>query len=90
MKLSEYYGKQGLSRIVVIAHERKVSMSGVENENVYQTVVAARDDVFVRVLAHLLIQFMPSREEFTVLSENQITEDEYHKLAQKPVYEAED
>lgn len=87
MELSEYYRQHGLSRIVVIAHERKVSMSGVENENVYQTIVAVRDDKFVRVLAHLLIQFMPSREEFTVLSEDEITEVEYHRLAQKTVYE---
>jgi hypothetical protein len=87
MELSDYYRKHGLSRIVVIAHERKISMTGVENENVYQTVVAAHGDGFVRVLVHLLIQFMPSREEFTVLSENEITQSEYHRLAQKTVYE---
>ena len=87
MELSDYYRKHGLSRIVVIAHERKVSTSGVENEEIYQTIVAARDYGFFKVLAHLLIQFMPRREEFSILSEEQITEAEYHRLAQKTVYE---
>jgi hypothetical protein len=57
--LSDYYRKRGLSRVVVITREENNKLSSVEDENVYDAIVAARGDGFVKMSVHHLIQFLP-------------------------------
>ena len=79
--LSDYYRKRGLSRVVVITREEKGKLSGVEDENIYEAIVAARGDGFVKMSAHHLIQFLPRGERITVVSDVEISEAEYNELA---------
>lgn len=79
--LSDYYRKRGLSRVVVITREENDKLSGVEDENVYEAIVAARGDGFVKMSVHHLIQFLPRGERITVLSEVEISRAEYNELA---------
>jgi hypothetical protein len=78
--LSDYYRKRGLSRVVVITREDN-KLSGVQDENIYEAIIAARGDGFVKMSVHHLIQFLPRGERITVLSEVEISEAEYNELA---------
>jgi len=80
-RLSDYYRNRGLFRVVVITREENDKLSGVEDENVYEAIVAARGDGFVKMSVHHLIQFLPRGERITVLSEVEISEGEYNELA---------
>jgi hypothetical protein len=79
--LLSYYSKQNLRRVVVLSHEHEIRMSGVEYENTYETIVAARAKGFVKMSVHLLTEFVPSRKRFSVLSEEEITETQYNEFA---------
>jgi hypothetical protein len=66
---------------VVITHDENDKLSGVEDEYVYEAIVAARGGGFVKMSVHHLIQFLPRGERITVLSEVEISEGEYNELA---------
>jgi hypothetical protein len=85
--LSDYYRKRGLSRVVVITREENSRLRGVDDENVYEAIVAARGHGFVKMSVHHLIQFLPRGERITVLSEVEVSEGEYNELA-KPIRRA--
>jgi CheY-like chemotaxis protein len=79
--LSDYYRKRALFRVVVITREEKNKPSGEEDENVYEAIVAARGEGFVKMSVHHLIRVVPRGERITVLSEVEISEAEYNELA---------